>query len=45
MRKSNEIKLPAIQSKAKDSLKILSNTMPENTAKARPSSLNKVDDL
>lgn len=44
-RKSNEIKLPAIQLKGKEALKILSSTMPENGSKNRPASLNKVDDL
>jgi hypothetical protein len=44
-RKNNEVKLPAIQSRVKDNSNVLSNTMPDNTAKTRPSSLNKVEDL
>lgn len=44
-RKSNEIKLPVIQLKGKDALKVLSSTMPDNKNKNRPASLNKVEDL
>ena len=44
-RKNIELKLPVIQNRNKDSSKILSNTLPDNMAKLRPSSLNKVEDL
>jgi hypothetical protein len=44
-RKNNELKLPTIQTRGKDSSKVLSNTMPDNYVKTRPASLNKVDDL
>lgn len=44
-RKNNELKLPVIQPRTKDSSKVLSNTMPDNGIKMRPASLNKVEDL
>ena len=43
-RKSAELKLPAIQSKPKEN-KVLSSTLPDNHARLRPASLNKVEDL
>lgn len=43
-RKTNDVRLPAIQIKSKDSSKALSNTMPEHANKFR-ASLNKVDNL
>ena len=43
-RKSAELKLPAIQTKTKES-KLLSSTLPESHARLRPASLNKVEDL
>jgi hypothetical protein len=44
-RKNNELKLPAIQPKPKDTSKVLAATMPDNGTRLRPASLSKVDDL
>ena len=44
-KKEKEFKLPTIPTRSKGTSRVLSNTMPENMTKLRPSSLNKMEDL